>query len=78
MHDMRPYPPGLPGDDEFPQPVRSAWWVLAGVLVFLPLAGLILLAIPAPWKVLLLVLLAVLFLALLRRVTQRSRAQRRR
>ena len=78
MHDMRPHPPGLPGDDEFPPPVRSAWWVLAGVLVLLPLAGLILLVIPAPWKALLLVLLAVLFLALLRQLMQRSHAQRRR
>ena len=77
MHDMRPHPPHL-ADDEFPQPMRSAWWALIGALVLIPLAGLVLLTVPQPWKAVIVFVLVIVFLVLLRRLIQRSRIQRKR
>lgn len=77
MHNMRPPQPHFP-DDEFPQPIRSAWWTLIGALVLFPLAGLVLLTVPQPWKAVIVFALVIFFLVLLRRLIQRSRIQRKR
>jgi protein-S-isoprenylcysteine O-methyltransferase Ste14 len=73
MNDVQSPPPRLPDDDEFPPPIRAAWWVLAGVLVLLPLMGLILLFVPQPWKALLVGCIVVLCVVLLGRLLWLSR-----
>ena len=75
MNDVQSPPPRMPDDDGFPRPVRFAWWVLAGVLVLLPLMGLMLLVVPQPWKALLVFILVVLCVVLLGRLLWLSRTR---
>ncbi len=61
-----------------PQPrVRLVWYLLVGVLVLLPVGGLVLLAVPQPWKAVLLVFLVVVCLAGLGRLVWLSRSGRK-
>ena len=68
--------PPLPPQDS--PPTRDVWLLYSGLIVSVPLAGLVLLTAPQPWKAVIVFVLVIVFLVLLRRLIQRSRTQRKR
>ena len=62
-----------PPPPQDPPPTRDVWFLLVGLLVCVPLVGLLLLAIPLAWKGVILCVLVVVLLVLLRRMIRRSR-----
>ena len=68
-------PPPLPPQDP---PMRGVWLLYLGLIVSVPLAGLILLVMPPPWKAVIVCVLVIFFLVLLRRLMQVSHTRRKR
>lgn len=67
--------PPLPQDSP---PTRDVWLLYIGLIVSMPLAGLILLVMPQPWKAVIVCVLVIYFLVLLRRLMQLSHTRRKR
>ncbi|MGH2496126.1 MAG: hypothetical protein ACRDIV_15640 [Ktedonobacteraceae bacterium] len=65
-----PLPPLPPAETP---PTRDVWPLFAGLLVSIPLFGLLLLEVPPGWKGVMLVTLVVVLFVLLRRMRRRSR-----
>ena len=69
-------PPPLPPQDS--PPTRDVWLLYTGLIVSVPVFGLVLLEVPQPGKAVLLFLLVILLLVLLRRLIRLSRVRRKR